>query len=282
MAKPKYRKGRLPPFSAIPHALLRDPDIDPYKISTYAVLQMFTDFGSDSGTRISDTRAAGLAHMGRVKFIECRGWLKDRGWLEWTKTQGGINAYLVHSTCSPGEQASITSGGSDILSPVQDATAPPAPPKKSKKTPLTPPQLTENSVLKTEPRGMTANALVGIVVKLGLRGVRPPDWGKQARAAERLRRKALSTQAAVEEACRGMRLRFPWAPPPLGRSEPFDVFTLERHFAEALASAVTQDKLPSDVVERGPRRIGGGGGLASVSSIVEKEMARHDRDRAGD
>lgn len=95
------------------------------------------------------------------------------------------------------------------------------------------PPLQEKQEASTEPKGSaarTANAIVELVMNHGLNGERPPNWGKQHKAARRLVNVGVTLPNA-ERACQGMKLLFPWK-----NGDPWDVFTLERDYSRALAA----------------------------------------------
>ncbi len=272
-------------FSIVPHSLAEHPDCTPYHIATYFALRGFADHGKETGARVGDRRAAARACMSVRKFIDCRQNLREWGWLTWTRLpDGGINEYVIHATrARAAHGASPAAPGAD---PPSAQGAHPSAQGADNREPVTESHLsTESSEVssdessETPAPSFTANDLVDLVTQLGLRGHRPPDWGKQNRAAQRLLKVGLRSEPLVREACRGMRLKFPWALPPLGKADTFDVMRLEKNLAEALSLAATQDKPPSESVSatRAPPRpypTGPTPLAALVEGVLEKVRAR--------
>ena len=282
-------------FVPVPLSLIQDPTLSAYHIATYTVIRSHSDFGKETGSFVSDRRGAELAGISERKFRECRNALRDAGWLEWTGREGRQNHYIVRSKQSapPDGQASTPAPqtGVGTSTPAHRADLPrhdmPTPPAHGADylEPVTETSATESSGSSKElPAGeiedaFTANDLLTIVVKIGLRGQRPAPWGKHSRHAQVLIDEyGLDCEAVVYEACRGIQLMFPWAPPPVGRRTPFDVFDLGRHLVKAL-SAAQDDKPPSDIVERqgSPARqdlARRGGAPVSLGSLVEGVLER--------
>ncbi len=250
-ARSHYRKGRLPPFAPIPHALQDDQDATPFHISAYAAIQRFTDYGGEVGAAVSDATAARKARMSPRQFRRCRDWLKKCGWLEWQANTGQLNKYVIHATVA-------SQAGVPVATPAPQAD-PPRPnrprgpaPQADNQEPATKNQKPRTG-LKDKPATFAANDLLALVIDQGLSGHRPPGHlvGRQAAVAKRLVESgAIPTRKIAVEAIRGMRLLYPWAPPD---AKPFDVLTLERKLTEALAEAAGRDKLPSNVYERAGR-----------------------------
>lgn len=100
-----YRRGRGPYHAQVPWELQDDPRADPGIIATYAALQRFTDFGGETGARVSDRQAADKAHLSTKAFRAKRMKLREMGWISWDtvddrndagQVKGRINAYVVH------------------------------------------------------------------------------------------------------------------------------------------------------------------------------------------
>lgn len=265
-------------FAAVPLALLDHPEKTSYHIAAFAALRSYADFGKATGAAVSDAKAAKRAGCSTRKFIDCRNDLRQWGFLRWTRLDGGVNHYVITLTPAHGaDGASTPAPGAD---PPSAHGAQPSAPRADNLEPSPrasslPTSSGSSNELPAGSDALTPNGLVEIVMEVGLRGERPLHWAKQSKAAKRLLDLGLNSDAIVREACRGMLLIFPYAQPPTGRRAPFDVFTLERKLAEALAAAA-DDKPPSDIVERqahvhaGPR----GGAPVLLGGLVEGVMKR--------
>ena len=95
---PKSRYLSEDQFAPVPLALLKDPEADAYRISAYAAIRSFADFGSDGGASVGDASLAKRAGMSERKLRACRGWLKARGWITWQTHKiplGLMNVYTI-------------------------------------------------------------------------------------------------------------------------------------------------------------------------------------------
>lgn len=109
--------------------------------------------------------------------------------------------------------------------------------------------------------GVAANAIVEVVMELGLNGIRPHDWARQHKSALQLVKEGITAERA-RELCGVMRQKFPW-----NRGETFDVFDLRRYSTKAIAALEGKR-------DAGPTRICGDKMLGCAGRFPEAQMIR--------
>lgn len=79
----EYQSGRGPHFSMVPWELQDDPEVDAWMVAVYAAVRRFADFGSGTGSFVSDRRGAEVAGCSERTFRDRRDKLRQIGWIEW-------------------------------------------------------------------------------------------------------------------------------------------------------------------------------------------------------